>query len=205
MHRSKLWPLALALLFVAPAAAHAKRNDPNIQLAYTPTTEVAEASSVPTSEMRAVPAAIELEDDRAVDKAMIGTRTDDDDRRIELRATSDVGAFVEAALIQQAREWSYVIADPDEANVVLAIKLTQFTVDETNQALGATFEARCTLEVELRRSGAKQWSGVFNGDASRYGKKYSAENINEVLSDALAEAFANALNDSGLRSAWGGS
>ena len=193
----------LVLLALAPAA-HAKRNDPNIQLVYAPTTAVAEASSVPTSEIRGVPAAIEVEDDRAVDKAVIGIRTDDDDRRIELRATNDVEEFVAATLVQQARQWSYVVAEPGEAEVVLAIKLTQFAVEETNQAVGATYEARCTLEVELRRAGAKEWSGVFNGDATRYGKKFSAENANEVLSDALAEAFAYALNDSGLRSAWTG-
>jgi len=203
MHRSRSLLSVLALVLLAPAAASAKKNDPNIQLDYRPTTSVAEASSVPTSEMRTVPAAIQLEDDRAVDKAVIGSRTDDGDRRIDLRATNDVGELVEAALVRQAREWTYAITDPDEAEVVLAGKLTQFMIEETNQAVGATYEARCTLEFELRgRSGGKKWSGVFNGDATRYGKKFSADNINEVLSDALAEAFANALNDSGLRSAW---
>ncbi len=208
MRRSPAPCLAVALValgLLVPVAAEAKKNDPNVQLAYRPTTSVAEASSVPTSEIRAVPAAIAVEDDRAVDAAAIGTRTDDDDRRIELRATNDVEEYVRAALVQQAREWTFVIADADEAKVVLAGKLTQLAVEETNQAVGATYEARCTLEFELRRGGAKEWSGVFTGDATRYGKKYSADNINEVLSDALAEAFANALNDSGLRSAWGGS
>jgi hypothetical protein len=202
MRLSKPCLITLVVLALAPTPASAKRNDPNIQLDYRPTTSVAEASSVPTSEMRAVPAAIRLEDDRAVDKAMIGSRTADDDRRIDLRATNDVGEFVEAALVRQAREWTYAITDPDEAEVVLAGKLTQFVIDETNQALGATYEARCTFEFEIRRAGEKTWSGVFNGDATRYGKKFSADNINEVLSDALAEAFANALNDSGLRSVW---
>ena len=202
MYRSRSLLSVLALVLLAPAAASAKKNDPNIQLDYRPTTSVAEASSVPTSEMRAVPAAIRLEDDRAVDKAMIGSRTDDDDRRIDLRATNDVGEFAEAALVRQAREWTYAITDPDEAEVVLAGKLTQFVIDETNPAVGATYEARCTFEFEIRRAGEKTWSGVFSGDATRYGKKFSGGNINEVLSDALAEAFANALNDSGLRSAW---
>jgi uncharacterized lipoprotein YajG len=205
MRLSKPCLITLVVLALAPTPASAKRNDPNIQLAYTPTTSVAEASAVPTSEMRAVPAAIELEDDRAVDKSVIGSRTGDDDRRIELRATNEVGEFVQAALVRQAREWSFVIAEGGEAEVVLAAKLTQFTVEETNQAVGATYEARCTLELELRRAGDAKWSGVFTGDATRYGKKFSAENINEVLSDALAEAFASALNDSGLRSAWSGS
>lgn len=203
--RSRSWTLMLTLALLAPAAAPAKRNDPNIALSYTPTTSVAEASAVPTSEMRQVAVAIEVEDDRAVDEAMLGIRTDDDDRRTELRATNAVDAYVQAALTQQAREWTFKTADAAEAGVVLHVRLTQFVIEETNQAVGATYEGRVTLELELRRAGAKVWSGVFSGDATRYGKKFSAANTNEVLSDALAEAFANSLGDSGLRSAWGGS
>lgn len=196
--------LALALLALWPAAAGAKKNDPNIQLAYTPTTSVAEASAVPTSDIRDVEVTLEVEDDRVVDdKKVIGSRTDDDDRRIDLVATNDVGEFVEASLIRQGREWSFPIADGD-AGLTLAIKLTQLQITETNQAVGATYEASTTLEAELRAGSEEKWSGLFKGDATRYGKKYSEENINEVVSDALAEAYANALNDSGLRRAWGG-
>lgn len=197
-------PLALVLtlaLFV-PATAEAKKNDPNIPLSYTPTTSVAEASAVPTSAMRDVAAAIVVEDDRAVDEAVIGTRTNDDDQRIELLATGDVSEFVQSALIRQAREWTFKTAEGDEADVVLAVRLTQFAVEETNQAVGATYEARVTLDLALRRGGEEKWSEVVSGDATRYGKKFSAENANEVLSDALAEAFALALNHSGLRKAW---
>lgn len=196
---------ALALIALLPAAAGAKKNDPNIQLAYTPTTSVAEASAVPTSAMRDVEVALAVEDDRVVDdKKVIGSRTDDDDRRVDLVATNDVGEFVEASLARQAKEWSFPIAGEGEAGPTLAVKLTQLDVDETNQAVGATYEASCTLEFELRAGGDETWSGVFKGDATRYGKKYSEGNINEVLSDALAEALANALSDSGLRRAWTG-
>lgn len=192
----------LALALLAPAAAEAKKNDPNIALSYTPTTSVAEASAVPTSDMREVAVLIEVEDDRAVDEAVIGTRTNDDDQKIELRATNDVTEFVQSALIRQAREWTFKTADADEAGAVLHVTLTQLAVEETNQAVGATYEARATLELELRKGGEEKWSGVVSGDATRYGKKFSVENANEVLSDALAEAFANGLNDSGLRDAW---
>lgn len=204
MHISKPLALTLALALLVPAAAEAKKNDPNIPLAYTPTTSVAEASAVPTSAMRDVAVAIEVEDDRAVDEAVVGTRTNDDDQRVELRATGDVSDFVQASLIRQAQEWTFKTAEGDEADAVLAVRLTQFAVEETNQAVGATFEARVTLELALRRGGEEQWSEVVSGDATRWGKKFSTENANEVLSDALAEAFALGLNHSGLRKAWAG-
>lgn len=204
MHTSKTLLPLLALALLAPAAAEAKKNDPNIPLSYTPTTSVAEASAVPTSAMREVAVAIEVEDDRAVDEPVIGTRTNDDDQRVELRATGDVTDFVQASLIRQAQEWTFKTAEGDEADAVLAVRLTQFAVEETNQAVGATYEARVTLELALRRGGEEKWSEVVSGDATRYGKKFSAENANEVLSDALAEALSLGLNHSGLRKAWAG-
>lgn len=205
MRSTKPCLIALALIALVPAAASAKKNDPNIQLAYTPTTGVAEASAVPTSDMRDVDVALRVEDDRAGDDArVIGNRTDDDDRRVDLVATNDVEEFVQSALVRQAREWSFPIVDQDDADLVLAVKLTQLRIEETNQAVGATYEAWCTFEFELReRSGKEKWSGLFKGDATRYGKKYSEGNTNEVISDAIAEALAYGLSDSGLRKAWG--
>ena len=54
------------------------------------------------------------------------------------------------------------------------------------------------------RDGALLNSGVASGDARRYGKKRSAENCNEVLSDATKEAYANLFNNPGLQAAWSG-
>jgi uncharacterized lipoprotein YajG len=204
-------PIALALFLVlamlAPAAATAKKNDPNVRLTWAPTSAVAEASAAPTSEMRAVTAALVVTDDRAVaDKAIVGIRTDDEDRHVELRATTGVADFVETSLASQARRWGFAMADEQgEAGVLLVAKLTQLAVEETNQAVGATYSAEATLEIELRDSAGKtRAKGSYFGDASRYGKKFSNENTNEVLSDALAEAFANALGDPSIRNPWGG-
>jgi uncharacterized lipoprotein YajG len=195
---------ALAALLAGPATA--KKDNPNLALVYTPTTAVAEASATPTSEMRAIPAALLISDDRSpTDKTVVGSRTDDDDRRTELKATNDVVAFVESALTKQARAWGFVIATPAEAGVLLVGKIIQLQIDETNQAVGATYSAEVTLDFELRdRAGKNLASGSFFGDASRYGKKFSAQNANEVLSDALAEAVAKALDDPNLRAAWAG-
>jgi hypothetical protein len=44
--------------------------------------------------------------------------------------------------------------------------------------------------------------GSGTGTAHRYGHAHSPENINEVLSDALKEAYANVLADPELQKAW---
>ena len=53
------------------------------------------------------------------------------------------------------------------------------------------------------RSGKILAQGAASGSTHRYGRAHSEDNINEVLSDALKEAFANVLDDSKLQSAWG--
>lgn len=207
MRSWKLCLSVLALVALLPAVAAAKKNDPNIPLSYTPTTAIAESSAVPTADMREISASILISDERGLDDPkVIGSRTDDDDHRIELMATGDVAEFVEESLVQQARRWSFATAEQGDADLVLIGRLSQFEVEEANQAVGATYTAEVTIEMELRNAGGKTvWSGSAFGDASRYGKKFSRENINEVLSDALAEALADALGDSALRSAWSGS
>lgn len=204
---SRSWPLAVILATLLPAAAAAarKENTP-IPLTYTPTNQVAASSAAPTAEIRAVPAALLITDERALpDKSVIGNRTDDDDRRSEVRASSDVATFVQRALTKQARDWTFAIAEAADAGVLLVGRITRFQLEETNQAVGASYGADVTLDFELRdRSGTKKAAGTYQGDATRYGKAFSAQNTNEVLSDALAEAFANALSDSAIRAAWAG-
>lgn len=201
------WSLLLTFAALLPTAATAarKENIP-VPLAYTPTTQVAEASATPTAELRAVPAALLISDERGLpDQTVIGNRTDDDDRRSDVRATTDVAPFVQAALTKQARDWSFTIAEPADAGVVLVGRIARLQVDETNQAVGASYSAEVTLDFELRdREGRKQAAGSYAGDATRYGKAFNVQNANEVLSDALAEAFANALSDSAIRTAWAG-
>ncbi|MEM7048310.1 MAG: YajG family lipoprotein [Acidobacteriota bacterium] len=196
----------LGCLSLLSTAAWAKKNNPNIALVYSPTTAVAEASSTPSSAMRGVSVALLLSDERASENDRhLGSRTDDDDRRFDLQATNDVIKFLEDSLEKQARQWGYSVADAGDAGVVLVGRVMQFEVEETNQAVGASYNAECTIELELRdRAGKSLWSSSVYGDASRYGKKFSSENTNEVLSDALSEAFAQGLNDAALRDAWGG-
>lgn len=80
-----------------------------------------------------------------------------------------------------------------------------FNVTETNQAVGATFDANVRLELELKDgTGKTLWQEASVAEANRYGKKFSNENCNEVLSDALLESFGKALNSSAFQDALAG-
>ncbi len=193
--------VSLVLTLLAAPALAKKKNDPNVDLEFLPQQAVAGDEAMLTRDMMSVGVELRLEDARPGDEpAKIGTRTDDDDRRHTLRAVGEVGPYVAGALEELAQDWGLRVGDGD--GLVLAVSLMQFKVTETNQAMGATYEARVRLAAELERGGKELWSGSAAGDASRYGKKFSNDNLNEVLSDALIEAFAGLLDHGGLQSAW---
>lgn len=185
--------VALALA-VSPATA--KKKNLNIDLAYTPTEEVAATEVSVSKQLSDIALALAVSDERNVDSAEdLGIRTDGDDREHQLVATSDVIEFVTGALVEQAEDWDLNLTE-GEAALALAITVERLEVLETNQAVGATYEAWVELDVTLRDSaGNDLWTGGAAGDATRYGRKFSNDNINEVLSDALSEAFGAVVDD----------
>lgn len=193
--------LALVALVMVAATADAKKNDPDIELAFTPTQTVA-AVEVDVGPLLETPVRLEVEDARPIeDESKLGTRTNDDDERFTLRAVGSVGEFVRESLREQAAEWGLVI--DDQAESALSIRISSIQITETNQAVGATYRAEVRLAWSFGNGeSTAAASGSAFGDATRWGKKFSTGNTNEVLSDALLEAFAEILDDGALRSAW---
>lgn len=187
----------LLALLALPAVA--KKNDPNVQLDFRPQQAVAAAEAAITPAMLRRPVAVRILDSRpGDDPAEIGTRTDDDDRRHTLRAVNDVPTYVTGVFEELLHQWG--VKTQEDADLVLEITLVQFHILETNQAVGATFNGSVRIAAEVTSGG--DWAGGAFGDATRYGKKFSNANVNEVLSDALLEALANLLSDQGLHEAW---
>ena len=197
---STRWTCCLVLnaWFVAVPAG-AKPMNLDVDLEYSPTTEV--AAPVPPASL-ATEISLIVADSRDMEDTMsLGTRTDGDDREHPLRATSDVVEFLQSAMVEQGADWGIDLG-ADSAGLVLVAKVDRFQGLETNQAVGATYEAWTELGVELRGAdGSTLWKGDVAGDATRYGRKYSNANLNEVLSDAVAEALAALLNDSDFTAA----
>jgi Uncharacterized lipoprotein len=194
--------VVLAVLLAAASAASAKKNKPRIDLEFRPQQTVAGAVPKVSGAMLDQPVALHFEDVRGQeDPAKIGTRTDDDDHLQALTATSSVAEFVDQHLRESATRWGIEL-DPG-ASRVLRVKVLEVSVLETNQAVGATYNATVRLEYSLERGGEVLRPPTSQmGDATRYGKKFSNTNCNEVLSDAMLEVFAAVFSDPTLQRAW---
>ena len=195
----------LCCFLAGTTATYAKKNVTDFPLEFRPQQVIAGAESTLDPAMVIQACRVRIRDGRGLnDSSTVGRRTDDDDRLYTLRATNDVVGFVEKVFLDTSREWGLAVSE-DEGAWTLQPTLTQFNVIETNQAVGATYEAAVTLVAELQdASGAVLWSGSAMGDATRYGKKFSNDNCNEVLSDALLETWAALLSSPSLHDAWRG-
>ena len=165
-HPARLTLISLALALLA-APALAKRNEPNVYLTFRPQQSVAAVTVNVSDAMRKRPVEIRLKDSRpGNDAAAIGTRTDDEDRKFTLRAVNEVIPFVKQVLADTSRQWG--LHDDDGADLVLDASLQVYEALETNQAVGATFNAQVRLAAELKdRAGKVLWSGSAPGDATR--------------------------------------
>lgn len=196
--------LALALIFALLAAPlAAKELGPfNITLRYAP--QESTGTSVPTLTLGIsdVPVQLSIEDARTItDPAIIGDSTDDDDRVWPVRAATDLLGWSNEVLLKNAGEWGIRVSD--SAPLQLKGSLMRFMVNESNKALGSTYNADIRLSFRLTDTrGDLLWEGTAAGDATRYGKSRNEDNVNEVLSDALKEAYATILGDTALQNAW---
>lgn len=186
------------LFFVSSAEGKIRTS---LELHFVPTQTVAEARATIDPAMLDRPVTVRVADARDKDPDWVGTRMDDDDRVFDLRATNVLLPWTEEAVTQSLRRWDLRVESSSE--LVFVATLMQFQVEETDQALGSVYKARVQLTASLETSGGGTlWSGSASGDASRYGRSRSDDNCNEVLSDSLLEAVANAVSQQSLHDAW---
>jgi hypothetical protein len=201
IRRTALAALAAGLLCVGLAKADDKGIF-KITLRFMPQESV--GSSTPTLALGISdrPIQLSIEDGRTVpDPIVIGESTDDDDRPWPVHATNDVAAWANEVLLKAAADWGIRIAA--DAPLALTGKLTRFHIMESNKPVGSVYNADVRVAFQLKNSqGQLLWEGTAPGDATRYGKKRSADNANEVLSDAIKEAYATLIADAALQNAW---
>lgn len=66
---------------------------------------------------------------------------------------------------------------------------------------GGTFEGTVRLRAIVRRGSGEPWSKTYTGSSKRWGRTHNPENFNEALSNALADATHQLLNDESFASA----
>ena len=150
------------------------------------------------------PAGLTFEDKRPPSEvALVGEGTDDDDHLFPWRSTTPIPDFAKEVFVRTVQGWGVRIEEGTD--LTLVVRLTRFFVSEKDQAVGSSYTADVRVAFELKgRDGTLLSSGVASGDARRYGRKRSADNCNEVLSDAMKEAYANVFDQPGLQAAWSG-
>ncbi|MGZ7030556.1 MAG: YajG family lipoprotein [Thermoanaerobaculia bacterium] len=196
--------LYLLLLFAA-TSAFARDATPKeivVDLQFKPQEGVHSSSATLPPSVVSKPVELRIVDGRNLeDPLVIGRGTGGDDRTFPIRAREDIRKFIGATLKEVAQDWGVKVADG--ADRVLVITITRFDVDESNKALGSVYSSEVKLGFTLKDAGGKDLvEGVGVGSTHRYGRAHSEENMNEVLSDALKEAFANVLDDGPLQRAW---
>ncbi|HEV7239198.1 MAG TPA: SHOCT domain-containing protein [Thermoanaerobaculia bacterium] len=191
----------VAVFVAATAVARDRRDELTVDLRFAPQEGVDTNSPDLSASMLERPVTLRFEDGRDDDALVIGHGTNDDDQRFPIRASTDVLAYVRDTLTQVAADWDVKVEDP--ADRVLTIRLTRFYVDEGNKAVGSVYASEVKMTFALADKGGKRlMEGAASGSAHRYGRARSGDNCNEVLSDALKEAYANVLSDPRLQEAW---
>jgi hypothetical protein len=198
--------VAASLSLILPAAllgaGAQKTSDLLVTLKFFPQESVRTNSVALPASLIDRSAEIRVQDSReSTDAAVIGTGTDDDDRPFPIRSTSDVAQFVTDSVTQLAAAHSLKKSSPAER--VLNLRLTRFNVNESNKAIGSTYNAEVHFAYTLLDGEGKPLiEGASAGAANRYGRARSGENCSEVLSDALKDAFTKTMSDPALQKAW---
>ncbi|HJW91994.1 MAG TPA: SHOCT domain-containing protein [Thermoanaerobaculia bacterium] len=193
-----------ALMCVCSAAAFARGNlkELTVPLKYVPQEGVHAASPDLQSGVLSTPVDIRFEDARRQDDPLlIGQGTGGDDKQFPVHADRSVIDYVRESLTDTAKQWGLHV-EPSAARV-LVVQLTRFSIDESNKALGSVYGTEVKFAFALKDAkGSVLAEGATSGTAHRYGHAHSVDNCNEVLSDALKEAFSNVLSNADLQSAW---
>jgi len=181
----------MCVLWRAPLAAAA--TDATIELRFIPQESTGISSPSAVAESLQQPLRLVFEDVRALkDPLLVGDATDDDDEPFAWRATTSVDDFARGVFSQLAAGWGIQLSA--DSSTMLRVKLARFWVAERNQAVGSTYAAEVRVTATLEDAAGRQ-IGRFSGsgEAHRYGKKRSAANCSEVLSDAMKAAYAGLL------------
>jgi hypothetical protein len=195
--------IAIAIVFIASFAfARGNLKELTVPLKYLPQEGVHATSADLPPALLGQSVEIRVEDGRKLDDPLeIGHGTGGDDKQFPIHADHDVIAFIKEMITGVSKEWSLKQEPP--AGRTLILQITRFDVDESNKALGSVYGSEVKFAFTLKDAhGQTIAEGMGTGTAHRYGKAHSPENINEVLSDALKEAYANVLADPGLQKAW---
>jgi hypothetical protein len=173
---------------VSGSLAHAKSLD-NVPLKWSPTSTLAEMG---TLDLSGSTITTKIHIDPLVDTRQNPSLVAENREHAEVKAmttSSDVAAFVTDHLKESLHGAGLNIVD-GEADLTVTGEIRQFFVTEKG-----TYQGEISLLLHVKNSAGKElWVGMVSGDATRWGRSYSAANYCEVISDMLLRATYNLLN-----------
>ncbi len=196
--------IAVLVLMACASVAFARGNltELTVPLKFVPQEGVHASTADLPPALLDIAVDVRVEDARKLsDLRVIGTGTGGDDKAFPIHADREVRSFIQETLTQIGKGWSLKQETP--APRKLLVQVTGYAIDESNKAVGSMYGSEAKLAFTLTDAqGQVLATGVGSGSAHRYGRAHSPDNINEVLSDALKEAYANVLADTALQAAW---
>jgi hypothetical protein len=111
-----------------------------------------------------------------------------------LTTSTDVPAFVSDHMKDSVHGAGLDIVDSG-ADINVSGEIRKFFVTETG-----TYNGEISVLIHVKNNAGKElWTGIISGDATRWGRSYSAQNYFETLSNTILSATYNLLNNAGFR------
>lgn len=171
----------------------------NIPLKWTPTSALSEWGAVDVSgAMLTTKIHFDTFVDTRQNPSLIAENREKADKARPVTTSSDVAGFVTDHLKESMHGAGLNTVDSG-ADVNISGEIRQFFVTETH-----TYNGEISLLIHVKNSAGKElWSGIVNGDASRWGRSYSAANYYETISNMVLSATYNLLANAGFHEALG--
>lgn len=195
------WLRILLCVGLSVVSSVALSVEVTVPLVFQPQESVAanNLSSLPPSILDK-PVALALIDARGDTSNRIGQGTNDDDSTFAYVSAQPVADFTEA-VARQLFTGNGIRLDR-ASPLQLKLRLTGFSIDESNKAVGSMYGGVVKFAFTLEQDGKRLSEGAAEGSARRYGQSASIGNVAQVLSDATKQALADVLADSQLQAAW---
>jgi hypothetical protein len=194
--------LVLGLVVAATLGVVAAGDDLVIPLKFIPTTNPAKVYPTLREGISNKPFALAIEDTRQVKtRDLIGDGTGAGDDPFRIRYAGHLPTYLKKTLNDRFGTWGF--QTDEHANLMLAIKVTRFNVNERHAFYGSLFTAEVQLPWTLvDRAGHVFASGTALGTGKTKGRWRNPINCEEVLADALQQAAVTVANDAKLQDAW---
>jgi hypothetical protein len=193
--RHRFVVLAFFSAVLAHGAAYAREALENIPLKWSPTSTLSEWGAL---DLSGATITTKIHWDGFTDTrekpSLVAENRQKEDKVWTVTTSTDVPAFVSDHMKDSVHGAGLNVVDSG-ADVNISGEIRKFLVTETG-----TYNGEISVLIHVKDSGGKElWTGIISGDATRWGRSYSAANYFETMSNMTLSATYNLLNNAGFR------